>query len=361
MAIVYCGKGMVLVILKPMKSLVLVLLIGMLSGCLTPEVLTENRRIANIHQTIQLFTQELENPSLTPEEQVVLREQIAIFKADLSPDMMVQYLIDHITANPDDPFNSFYLYRAAMSYKDRGIFDSAELLFRRILHTLPDVTWQQHSIHFLSLQELIQLTENPFRQSEYLTKLIENFPNSIDLGQTYFRLARTLEAAGRHQDSFRAYEAFLRFPNSRIPGIPNAHFQVREKLAFHNSNKSWVRTDLDTLVSQVRTAIATKNGRSLLNLRAGVNFFTASWHQDRMDINARPDFNLLAFLYRDTRIQFSSNLEISAEGDEAFMRTWGWSPRIPTWFLYFRRIHYPADPLIHGSWEWAGIFLGETL
>lgn len=352
---------MVLIVLTFMKSLVILLSILSLSGCLTPETLSENRRIAQIQRTIATFTQELENPSLSPEEQVVLREQIAIFKSDISPDIMIQYLVDHVTEYPEDPFNSFYLYRAAMDYKDREIYDSSELLLRRILHTLPDVTWQDHSIHYLTLQELIQLTNDPFRESEYLTKLIEKFPDLIDLGQTYFRLARSLEAAGRHQESFRAYESFLRYPNSRIAGIPNAHFQVREKLTFHNSNKSWVRPDLDTLVSQVRTAIATKNGRSLLNLRAGVNFFTASWHQDRMDVNARPDFNLLAFLYRDTRIQFSSTLEISAEGDEAFMRTWGWSPRIPTWFLYFRRIHYPADPVIHGSWEWAGIFLGETL
>jgi tetratricopeptide (TPR) repeat protein len=354
-------ESLVLIVSKSMKILIPTLFIILFSSCLTPDTISENRRITQIHQTIRLFSQELENPSLTPEEQVVLREQIAIFKSELSPDIMVQYLIDHVAEHPEDLFNSFYLYRAAMSYKDRQIYDSAELLLRRIIHTLPDVTWQNYSIHFLSLQELIQMTNNPFQESEYLNKLIAKFPQKIDLGQTNFKLARSLEAAGRHQESFRAYEAFLRYPNSRIPGIPNAHFQVREKLAFHNSNKSWVRPDLDTLVSQVRTAIATKNGRNLLNLRAGVNFFTASWHQDRMDINARQDFNLLAFLYRDTRIQFSANLEVSAEGDEAFMRTWGWSPRIPTWFLYFRKIHYPADPNIHGSWEWAGIFLGETL
>ncbi|MDR1596788.1 MAG: tetratricopeptide repeat protein, partial [Treponema sp.] len=44
---------------------------------------------------------------------------------------------------------------------------------------------------------------------------------------------------------------------------------------------------------------------------------------------------------------------------EAYLRTWGWSQYISTWYLYFRKINFPSDPEIHGRWEWAGIYYGE--
>ena len=52
--------------------------------------------------------------------------------------------------------------------------------------------------------------------------------------------------------------------------------------------------------------------------------------------------------------------ELSNEG-EAYLRSTGWNYRIPTWYFYFRRVEYPADPEINGSWEWAGVFFGEKL
>lgn len=44
-----------------------------------------------------------------------------------------------------------------------------------------------------------------------------------------------------------------------------------------------------------------------------------------------------------------------------FLRTIGWSYRVETWYLYFRRVNFKADPSIDGKWEWAGIFFGEKL
>jgi hypothetical protein len=46
---------------------------------------------------------------------------------------------------------------------------------------------------------------------------------------------------------------------------------------------------------------------------------------------------------------------------EAYLRSTGWNYRIPTWYFYFRRVEYPADPESNGAWEWAGVFFGEKL
>ena len=61
----------------------------------------------------------------------------------------------------------------------------------------------------------------------------------------------------------------------------------------------------------------------------------------------------------EQRIHYNRDLDRDSNTREAYLRTWGWSYRIKTWYLYFRRVHFPADPEIHGQWEWAGIYFGE--
>ena len=58
---------------------------------------------------------------------------------------------------------------------------------------------------------------------------------------------------------------------------------------------------------------------------------------------------------------YRADLEPYSNDSEAYLRTWGWSYRIRTWYLYFRKIEYPANPDINGRWEWAGIYFGERL
>ena len=54
--------------------------------------------------------------------------------------------------------------------------------------------------------------------------------------------------------------------------------------------------------------------------------------------------------------------ELEADGDEAYLWTYGWGElRIRDWYLYFRKVHMPSDPEINGSWEWAGVYLGQRL
>jgi len=60
-------------------------------------------------------------------------------------------------------------------------------------------------------------------------------------------------------------------------------------------------------------------------------------------------------------VRFSDKVdELSNEG-EAYLRSTGWNYRIPTWYFYFRRVEYPADPDVNGAWEWAGVYFGEKL
>jgi hypothetical protein len=85
-----------------------------------------------------------------------------------------------------------------------------------------------------------------------------------------------------------------------------------------------------------------------------------SWEQDDSESNTQVLFDLGSFL-RGSKISYAKELDIDSNAREAYLETWGWSYRMPTWYLYFRKINYPGDPEINGRWEWAGIYFGEKL
>jgi len=133
---------------------------------------------------------------------------------------------------------------------------------------------------------------------------------------------------------------------------------VMAGLAFHNSDKSWTMESLDDLVNTVKYAIRTQDVR-LLNRYQAENFFLMNWSQETSDSFTHIPMTLGSFL--KSSIRYRQDLEEFSNDREAYLWTAGWTWKIPTWYLYFRRIDYPADPEINGRWEWAGIYFGERL
>jgi hypothetical protein len=87
-------------------------------------------------------------------------------------------------------------------------------------------------------------------------------------------------------------------------------------------------------------------------------FFTMGWSQDETDMFTHTNIDISSFL--NSRIYIAKDLDPMSNEKEAFLWTSGWSYRIKTWYLYFKKIDYPADPEINGRWEWAGILFGEN-
>ena len=116
------------------------------------------------------------------------------------------------------------------------------------------------------------------------------------------------------------------------------------------------------MTKYVQWAVWGRNSNRLERYRAKVNFFATAWEEELIETNTVDD---LEEFYSDLGVFMTSRLGCSATLDsnsnlqEAYLETWGWSFRIPTWYLYFRKISFPADPEINGKWEWAGIYLGE--
>ncbi|MCF7927514.1 MAG: tetratricopeptide repeat protein [Spirochaetales bacterium] len=275
-------------------------------------------------------------------------------------DEMNLLLTSYVEQYPQDKYNGFLLLMVAQDYIERGAYPFAEIYYERILNNHPDLIVKGKSVHYLCLNQLIKLTEDPEYKIFYYKQLISRFNDQIDPGITYYNLAKTYEKLGEWDQAFQAYKTFLKYPDTRIPGNADAYKQVKSMFDFHQSSKSWTVATLPDLINRVKWALRNRNIYQLRRLQAKVNFFAISWDQEETDSKESVVFDLGTFLRRG-KVYYSDELDIGSNAREAYLKTWGWSYRIRTWYLYFRKIDFPADPEINGRWEWAGIYFGDKL
>lgn len=275
---------------------------------------------------------------------------------------LIVFLTSAVENNPDNPYNAYWLLMVAHSYLQDEAYEIAEYFLNRILENYPDLEIHGKSIHLMSLENLIKITESPEMHIRYYSELITRFEPEIDLGYSYFMLARSYEKLGEWQLAIQTYMQFLSYGRFDIviPGIPDSYEYAKKLVDYNTSSKDWIFETLDDLVQSITKAISVYDYRSLEKYRAKVNFFAMSWKQESSDTNSQADFHMRDFM-GGNRVRYNDTLDSSSNPHEAYLRTSGWSQYVSVWYLYFRKINFPADPNIHGCWEWAGIYYGEKL
>jgi len=275
---------------------------------------------------------------------------------------LIMFLTSEVNANPDDPYAAYWLLLVAQAYLDQGANDMAGTYFARILENCPDLEVKGTSVHLACLQNLIRITETPDLLVRYYSDLITRFGSEINQGYAYFMLARSYERLGEWELAIQTYKQFLDYGQYaiQIPRVPDAYDYAKKIIDYDSSSKDWTFDTLDDLVAAITKAIRSYDSRSLDRYRAKVNFFAMSWKQDSSGSNAEADFAMRDFMVGN-RIRCNDTLDSSSNPNEAYLRTWGWSQYVNVWYLYFRKVNFPADPDIHGRWEWAGIYYGEKL
>ena len=274
---------------------------------------------------------------------------------------LINFLSSRVHGSPMDTHNAYYLFMIAYAYQQMGAHPIAALYFDMIVKNYPDLMVMGQSIHHASLIQLITLVDNHQQIEWYYEELISRFLDKIEPGPAYFMLGQAYEATGEWNQAIMAYTRYLNFLGSNVPGFPDADSYARRLVDFNNSAKDWTFENLNTLVEAVKEALDAGSANRLWSYHAKANFFTRTWEHDSSNVEGiagHVNFNLSDFM-RGNRIRYADTLDASSNANEAFLRTWGWSQHIPTWYLYFRKIHFPPDPEIHGRWEWAGIFYGE--
>ena len=293
-------------------------------------------------------------------EFAVIREITANYARLKDYDRLIHFLSSRTINNLSDPYNSYYLLMIAYAYIQKDSEAIAALFFDQIVMNYPDFIVNDESIRLVCLRHLINLNRNPERQVWYYQELISRFPEKIDLGVAYFMLGQACEHVGDWNGAIVAYTNYLNYSGAIVPGFPNANQYARQKVDFSKSPKDWTFESLPALRTAIENALDAGSARQLDRHQAKVNFFNRSWGQTEADEARIVDLNFAGFM-NNNRIRYDSNLDELSNATEAFLRTTGWSSYLPTWYLYFRKIHFPQDPEIHGRWEWAGIYYGEKI
>jgi tetratricopeptide (TPR) repeat protein len=312
--------------------------------------------LTGTEQLKSLFTL-LEQEALPGEGQFALIREIAnTYARQKEYGVLINFLAARVS--PNDLYNAYYLLMIADAYIQQDAYPVAALYFDIIIKNYPDLFVKGESIHLACLNKLLSISTEPERRVKYYQELISRFPDKTDLGVAYFMLGQAYEQTGDWNLAIQAYTQFLPYLGANIPGFPSAELYARRLVDFNRSSKDWTFETLSGLVNAIKAAISTGSRGQLQRYQAKVNFFARSWAEADSDDSGIAEFDLPGFM-QGNDIQYAATLDPSSNATEAYLRTWGWSQYLSTWYLYFRKIYFPLNPEIHGRWEWAGVYYGE--
>lgn len=273
---------------------------------------------------------------------------------------LIYFLTKEVNTNPNSPYNAYWLLMIANEYLEANEKRIAEYYLERIVKLYPDILIGNKSLHYLSLENLVKICDNDEELISYYNILLNTLYDEIDPARAYFALGQSYEKLGEWKLAIQAYSEFIKLGdyNIVIKGIPDSFNYAKRIVDYSNSSKNWTFENLDELVSTVRKAVRSRDFKTLERCRTKVNFVAMTWNQEASDVSSKPNFNLVT-LMRGGNIYVSQELAGFSTDTEVYLRTSGWSQYTNVWYLYFKKVNFPADPEIHGTWEWAGIYYGE--
>ncbi|NNM67825.1 MAG: tetratricopeptide repeat protein [Spirochaetales bacterium] len=289
--------------------------------------------------------------------------------AEKAIDKVNFFLTTYVAQNPQDPFDADYLYRVAENYRHENAVPLAIPYYERIVKDYPDVFERGDSVHYRSLDALTRLVDQPSLKRKFYEDIAEQFPYKLTKPEQFYEWGHAYEQLGLWKQAIKTYSKFLLFPDPVVPGDPQAYSRVKSLVDLSKSDLSWVYPDLHTLIAALERAIESDDTDKMEQLRAKVGFFALSW-DDTNPNDALPEvFDIRTFLrelvqqahYGGGSVWFSPKLDDASNNSEAYLKSTGWTFRIPTWYFCFKRISYPADPEVNGAWEWAGVFFGDKM
>lgn len=345
----------------PFAALALGLVLGLASCGGTSLSDSEQLRAVNVDRFRDILDDLQFHYPQARDRVVIVEELVAKMEGDGKARLAPPFLAQYLSRFPNDPYDAYYLLLIARQYEKSGEIELASLYFQKCLHTNADVVVQGESVHLQSIKRLLEYPIEAIKKVDLYGELLDHFSDRVDVGYVYYRQGQAYEQAGQYPAALRAYGKFLEHPEAVVPGKANEQERIREMVNMAGSARDWTRENLDQLIAEIKNALMQKDYAALLDLQAKVNFFSMAWLQDKTDYNSQANYDLRRFLLGADHVYFENRLEGNSNSQEAYLKTWGWSTYMPIWYLYFRRVDFPADPEVNGNWEWAGIYFGNSL
>lgn len=310
-------------------------------------------RCASLVQLLQVSEDE--------QDQVALQKEIAKeLKSSGQKKRLVVFLSSIV--NEKSKYKNFFLLMLANEYMERNMPELAALYFERIVDSDVDLIVEEKSIKLISLNSLIKISSKNEQLIKYYSILTEEFAEEIDLAYTLFMLARAYEKLGEWNVAIQTYQKFLNLKEFDVvvSGISDTFDYAKRIVDYSSSSKNWTVESLSSLVGIIKRSVRERDYELLERYRSKVNFFAMTWKEEASEQHRKPDYSVYHLMYAGN-IQIANTVDSSSTPYEAFLRTTGWAHYAKTWYFYLKKINFPADPSIHGRWEWAGIYYGEKL
>ena len=262
----------------------------------------------------------------------------------------------------ESKYKNYFMLMLANEYMEKNMPELASLYFERIVDSDMDLIVNDKSIKLISLNLLIKVSNSPEKLIKYYSILTKEFPDDIDLAYTLFMLARSYEKTGEWNVAIQTYEKFLNLKEFDVvvPGISDSFDYAKKIVDYSSSSKNWTVESLADLVGIIQQSVRNRDYDLLERYRSKVNFFAMTWKEEASEQHRKPDYSVYHLMYGGN-IQIAKVVDSSSTPYEAYLRTTGWAHYAKTWYFYLKKINFPADPSIHGRWEWAGIYYGEKL
>ncbi len=292
----------------------------------------------------------------------IKREIAKELKISLQPKRLVVFLSHIVEEESEGQYSNYFLLMLANEYMQKKMPELAAYYFERIASSKYDLIVDGKSIKLTALNSLIKITEEPNRLISYYSVLLKDFSDKINVAYTFFMLARSYEKVGEWKVAIQTYEKFLSLKDFDVvvQGIPDSFAYAKKIVDYSSSSKNWTVDSLSELIEIIQYALKGQNYALLERYRSKVNFFAMSWKEEGSDRYSKADYTIYNLMYGGN-IQVATSVDPSSTPYEVYLRTYGWSHYAKTWYFYLKKINFPADPSIHGRWEWAGIYYGEKL
>ena len=223
---------------KIISSILCVVIFFMNISCNSNINDSEFEKIQKIQETQNELYILLKNETLDEISRYAIINQIANNLVALKDyNGLILFLTDWVQNHPDDTYNAYWLLMTAYAYMSTKAEPIAEYYFDKILREYKDLLVKEKSIHFICLQNLIQISENTSNRIRYFNQLINRFPTNISITELYLRLALEYEKESEWEMALKSYAMFLAQPDAstiQISGEPNAYKKARQLVGFSN-------------------------------------------------------------------------------------------------------------------------------
>jgi hypothetical protein len=188
--------------------------------------------------------------------------------------------------------------------------------------------------------------------------LLNNYKDKCDIAVVLYEMSNIYKKMSDIKKAINVMNLLIEYSNKNDNTNPEININsIKNEIYFYNLKKDWVYRDIKILINNVKDAIQKKDYYRLSTYASKTNFYGKIFQKTQQTLT----YNQIEIYKRWNRgIIFEENPSGFSSANEVFIKSDNWDfLNMNTWYFYFKKIDYPYDIDINGSWEWAGIFFGS--